>query len=153
MADNLTPEQRSRTMSRIRSKDTKAETTIRKLVHARGLRFRKNVEKLPGKPDLVFSSARVVVFVDGDFWHGWKFDEWKDKLAPYWRQKIEGNMARDAKRSAQLAADGWQVIRVWEHDIKKDASACVDHITEVVRSRRENPKACAVIAEPLKHSD
>lgn len=136
MADNLTPEQRSRTMSRIRSKDTKAEVTIRKLVHARGMRFRKHFKDLPGKPDIVFTRARVVVFVDGDFWHGWKFDEWKEKLAPYWRSKIEGNMARDAQRTAQIIAQGWQVLRIWEHEVEHDAKACVDRIEEAVARKR-----------------
>ncbi len=80
MTDNMTAEQRSRTMSRIRKTDTKPELTIRRLAFARGLRYRKYSAHLPGKPDLVFSSARVVVFVDGDFWHGWRFEEWEQKL-------------------------------------------------------------------------
>lgn len=77
MTDNMTPEQRSRTMSRIRKTDTKPELVIRRLVFARGLRYRKYPKHLPGHPDLVFSRPRVVVFVDGDFWHGWRFEEWK----------------------------------------------------------------------------
>ncbi len=141
MADNLTPEQRRYTMSRMRSKDTKPEVAVRKLVHARGLRFRKHVKHLPGKPDIVFSRARVVVFVDGDFWHGWNFDEWKEKLAPYWRQKIEGNMARDERHAAALEAEGWLVLRVWQHEIKKDAAFCVDRIEAAVRERRPKPKS------------
>src|SRR5881227_2669414 len=114
MADNLTPEQRTRTMSRIRSRDTKPEMTIRKLVHARGLRFRKHAKALPGTPDLVFPSARVAVFVDGDFWHGWRFPEWRDGLAPYWLAKIERNRARDQRNFRRLRHMGWTVIRLWE---------------------------------------
>lgn len=136
MADNLTPEQRHKNMSRIRSKDSKAELTVRKMVHARGLRFRKHVKDLPGKPDLVFPGARVAVFVDGDFFHGWNFEEWKEKLAPYWLQKIAGNMARDTERTAQLEAQDWCVIRVWEHEVKKNSSACIDRIENIVRARR-----------------
>ena len=95
--DNLTPEQRSRTMSLIRSKDTQPELTIRRLLHARGLRFRKHVAWLPGQPDIVFVSAKVTVFVDGDYWHGWRFPLWSGKLTAYWKHKIEGNRRRDGR--------------------------------------------------------
>src|SRR5947207_8625156 len=99
----MTPEQRSRTMSRIRKTDTKPELTIRRLAFARGLRYRKYSARLPGKPDLVFASARVVVFVDGDFWHGWRFEEWESKLSsPYWKEKIRRNRERDQERCARL---------------------------------------------------
>jgi len=135
MADNLTPEQRSYTMSRIRSKDTTPELTIRRLVHARGLRFRKHKRELPGSPDLVFAAARVVVFVDGDFWHGWQFPRWKENLASYWKQKIEGNRRRDRANFQRLRRDGWQVIRIWEHEVKKGAESCVDRIEDAVLSR------------------
>jgi DNA mismatch endonuclease, patch repair protein len=135
MADNLTPEQRSFTMSRIRSKDTAPELTIRRLVHARGLRFRKHKNGLAGRPDLVFASARVVVFVDGDFWHGWRFPAWKHKLGRYWRDKIERNRRRDQKNLRLLRRSGWLVIRIWEHEVKRDAESCVDRIEEVVRAR------------------
>src|SRR5690349_13220637 len=102
MADNLTREQRSLTMSRIRSRDTLPELTLRRLLHAAGCRFRVHVVSLAGKPDLVFRAARVVVFVDGDFWHGWRFSVWGPKLAPYWRNKIAGNRARDSRNFRRL---------------------------------------------------
>src|SRR5690606_6627081 len=96
MADNMTPEQRSRTMSRIRKTDTKPELIIRRLSFARGLRYRKHCAHLPGKPDLVFARARVAVFVDGDFWHGWQFEKWEAKLSSvYWKEKIRRNRERD----------------------------------------------------------
>ena len=110
MVDNLTPEQRSFTMSRIRSRDTKPELTIRRLVHARGLRFRTHKNGLPGRPDLVFVRAKVAVFVDGDFWHGWQFPRWRHKLGPYWRKKIEGNRCRDRRTSNKLRGEGWLVV-------------------------------------------
>src|SRR6059036_3855702 len=100
--DNLTPRQRCRTMSLIRSKDTRPELSIRRLLHARGLRFRKHVRRLPGQPDLVFVRARVIVFVDGDYWHGWRFPSWKGKLTPYWRQKIDGNRRRYRRNFRKL---------------------------------------------------
>jgi DNA mismatch endonuclease, patch repair protein len=133
MTDNLTSEQRSWTMSRIRSSDTTPELTVRKLVHARGLRFRKNAGWLPGKPDLVFRGARVVVFVDGDFWHGWQLNRWRDGLTPYWRNKIERNRCRDRRNVKTLRTDGWTVLRLWEHEIRANAAKCVDQIEAAVR--------------------
>src|SRR5450755_556474 len=91
MVDNLTSEQRSYTMSRIRSRNTKPELVVRKLAHSRGLRFRIHGRRLPGCPDLVFATAKVAVFIDGDFWHGWRFPRWKSKLSAYWEIKITGN--------------------------------------------------------------
>ena len=142
MPDNLTPEQRSFTMSRIRSKDTTPELTVRRLVHFRGLRFRKHKDGLPGRPDLVFPGAKVVVFVDGDFWHGWQFSRWKQKLAPYWKKKIEGNRQRDQRNFQRLRRAGWEVIRIWEHEVKKDAESCVDRIEEAghVHKRADGEK-------------
>lgn len=136
MADNLTPTQRSYTMSRIRSKDTSPEMTIRRLVHAKGLRFRKHVKRLAGCPDLVFVAAKVVVFVDGDFWHGWQYPRWKHKLGPYWKQKIERNRIRDTANFKGLRRLGWLVIRIWEHDVRKDPESCVRRI-ELAISRRQ----------------
>jgi DNA mismatch endonuclease (patch repair protein) len=132
MADNLTREQRSFTMSRIRSKDTTPELTIRRLVHGRGLRFRKHKDGLPGRPDLVFAAAKVVVFVDGDFWHGWRFPAWRDKLGDYWKEKIARNRRRDRRNCQTLRRAGWLVIRIWEHEVKSDAEACVDRIEQAV---------------------
>jgi DNA mismatch endonuclease (patch repair protein) len=133
--DNLTPAQRSRTMSLIRSKDTRPELAIRRLLHARGLRFRKHARWLPGQPDLVFVTARVTVFVDGDYWHGWRFPSWRGTLSPYWQQKIEGNRRRDRRNFRKLRREGWLVIRVWEHQVECDANRCVDHIHAAVRLR------------------
>lgn len=86
MVDNLTPEQRSLTMSRIRGRDTKVELAVRRVFHKRGHRYRVNVPWLAGKPDVVFAKARLVIFIDGDFWHGWRFEQWSHKLATYWSE-------------------------------------------------------------------
>jgi len=137
MTDNMTTSQRSFTMSRIRSRDTTPELIIRRLVHARGLRFRKHKKDLPGRPDLVFVAAKVVVFIDGDFWHGWQFPRWSEKMGDYWKAKIEGNRRRDQKNFQKLRREGWCVMRIWEHDIKKDAEACVDRIEKAVFVRHE----------------
>jgi len=134
VTDNMTVAQRAITMSRIRSRDTRPELTMRRLLHARGLRYRKHERTLPGHPDLVFSGPRVAVFIDGDFWHGWKFSLWKEKLGPYWQPKIAGNMQRDARNFRRLRQDGWTVIRLWEHDIERNPSECADRVERAVRS-------------------
>jgi DNA mismatch endonuclease, patch repair protein len=122
-------------MSRVRSTDTTPEMAVRKLVHARGLRFRKHSALLPGRPDLVFVRAKVAVFIDGDYWHGWRFPQWREKLAPYWKKKIERNRRRDARNFRSLRKNGWLVVRVWEHEVERSASNCVDRIQAAVRSR------------------
>lgn len=136
MADNMTPQQRSYTMSRVRSKDTAPEMTIRSLVHGMGLRFRKHCADLPGCPDLVFPQRKVAVFVDGDFWHGWRFPAWKNKLPDYWRRKIEANRRRDERNRRRLRRAGWLVIRIWEHEVSQSANDCVATIACAVRRRR-----------------
>src|SRR5579871_1405949 len=88
MADNLTPEQRKKTMRAVKGRDTTLEMIVGSALQKRGLRFRRCITSLPGKPDFVFIASRVAVFVDGDFWHGWQFPKWKDKLQPYWVAKI-----------------------------------------------------------------
>lgn len=130
MADNLTSAQRSYAMSRIRSKNSKAELMLRKALFSRGLRYRVHLNILPGKPDIVFTKQRVAIFVDGDFWHGWKFEEWEAKLSPYWRAKISGNIARDIEHSKRLANEGWVVLRFWEHEVKKEVENCVLQIMQ-----------------------
>jgi DNA mismatch endonuclease (patch repair protein) len=128
MADNMTPEQRRMTMSRIRGRNTKVELVVRKELHRRGYRFRVNAAWLVGKPDIVFTRFRLAIFVDGDFWHGWKFDQWSQKLAPYWREKISGNITRDLRNSALLRREGWTVMHLWEHDVNKNMERCIQRI-------------------------
>lgn len=135
MTDNLTPQQRSYTMSRIRSTNTKPELVIRRLVHSQGLRFRVHQRSLPGCPDLVFPQSQVAVFIDGDFWHGWRFPQWRDKLAPYWSAKIQNNRRRDKCNFARLRRLGWVVLRLWEHQVEADPEACAEKVARTVRRR------------------
>lgn len=128
MADNLNPAQRSYCMSRVRNKDTDLESLIRSRLFRKGWRFRKHVASLPGKPDIVFSRHRVAVFIDGDFWHGYRFSRWKDNLSEFWKIKIEKNRARDRKNFCKLKRLGWRVIRLWQHEIQRDLDACIDRI-------------------------
>lgn len=136
MADNLTPEQRRRNMVNVKSKDTKPELLLRSALHARGLRFRKHADRLPGKPDVVFGPVKVAIFIDGDYWHGWDFEQRRHGMSEYWLKKIGGNMARDRRNRAALRAQGWSVIRVWEHQVMKDLEGTVDRIEKLIRGRR-----------------
>ena len=122
---------------------TAPEIALRRALWGAGCRYRKNPGDLPGKPDLGFPGSRVVVFCDGDFWHGKDWERRKERLrqghnAAYWTAKIERNMARDRQATAQLEADGWTVLRFWESDIKKDVAAVV---AVVARSLVERKRA------------
>lgn len=130
----MTPEQRSRAMGKVKTKDGPLETAVRSALHRKGYRFRKHLKEVPGSPDLVFTKAKVAVFIDGDFWHGYDFEKTKDKLKPFWREKIETNMARDEKNFALLHETGWTVIRLWGHEVKKDLPECLRRIEEALKS-------------------
>ena len=140
MPDNLTPEQRRYCMSRVKGKDTGLEVRVRSALHKSGLRFRKHVKELPGKPDIVFSKARVAVFVDGDFWHGYRFPFWEDNVSDFWKEKISKTRERDIKNHRKLREMGWTVIRLWQHEIKKNFELCVDRITFAVTSTASKGK-------------
>jgi len=123
-----------------RSEDTRQEIILRKALYKRGLRYRKNVQNLPGKPDIVFLGARVVIFCDGDFWHGRNWNTLKRKLvkgknAQYWIGKIHSNLQRDRLTTKKLEDAGWQVIRIWEIDIFKNCEMIADNICNIVQSR------------------
>jgi DNA mismatch endonuclease (patch repair protein) len=87
-----------------------------------------NASWLVGKPDIVFTNIKLAVFVDGDFWHGWEFERWGNKLALRWREKIAGNIARDRRHAVALRAQGWTVMRIWEHDVEKSLQRCIARI-------------------------
>lgn len=133
--DNLTAEQRSYCMSRVKGKDTGIERRVRSELHRRGFRFRKHFRQLPGNPDVVFTRARVAVFVDGDFWHGYRLMEWEETLTPFWRVKIRRNVERDKKNHRMLRKSGWVVIRLWQHDIERNLQRCIDRIATAVEER------------------
>lgn len=123
-----------------RKKDTAHEILLRRALSRTGLRYRKHDSHLPGNPDLVFAPARVVVFCDGDFWHGRNWSHLKAQLqhrhnAAYWLAKICRNRKRDRHTSALLDAQGWTVLRLWETDIKKDPSAAAAAISATVKAR------------------
>lgn len=115
-------------MSRVRNRDTDIERRLRSELHKRGYRFRKHVRGLPGSPDLVFPSRKVAVFIDGDFWHGFRFPSWKHKVSAFWQAKIEKNRARDQRNFRKLRRAGWRVVRVWQHQIRADLEGCVTRV-------------------------
>jgi DNA mismatch endonuclease (patch repair protein) len=135
MSDHLTPEQRFRAMSRVKRKDGALEVAVRSQLHKRGYRFRKHVKSLPGSPDLVLPRNKIAVFIDGDFWHGYRLPLWEHKLSDFWREKLWRNRRRDQKNFRKLRRSGWRVIRLWQHEIRTDASRCVDRIVEAVIER------------------
>lgn len=121
MTDNHTKEIRSMNMSHIRSKNTKPEEIVRKYLFSKGLRYRKNVKKLPGCPDIVLKKYNAVIFVNGCFWH--KHDcgrfVWPSSNIEYWRRKIERNIERDQNNLKELKTIGWRVFIIWECELKK----------------------------------
>jgi len=134
------PEVTYRIMSRVRAKDTRPEMMVRRRVWALGYRYRLHAKDLPGRPDLVFRSVRVAVFIDGDFWHG---NAWKVRELPsladlfptnteWWVSKIERNMERDREVSDALGEAGWTVARYWESEVLADPDAVAKEIAELV---------------------
>ena len=125
-------------MSRIRGKDTGPELAVRAALEYRGLRFETHVRGLPGCPDVVFREARVAVFIDGDFWHGFRFETWRDKLSEKWEAKIEANRKRDERNFRRLRREGWKVLRLWEHQVERDVARCVRRIEATLE--KANPR-------------
>ena len=122
MADRRTPEEISRNMSLVRGKDTKPEVLVRKYLFSKGLRFRKNDPRLPGKPDVVLPKYRTVVFVNGCFWHaheGCRRASVPESHREYWEAKLRRNKERDAEVEKELKEAGWKVLTVWECSLKK----------------------------------
>lgn len=121
MTDKMTPEQRHRCMSHVRSKNTKPEMLVRRFLFSRGFRYRVNVKNLPGKPDIVLRKYRTVIFVNGCFWHGHEGCDsysFPKSHIEFWRNKIERNRQRDQAETKALRSMGWHVIRIWECELK-----------------------------------
>ncbi len=115
--DTLSPEERSRIMARVRSRDTRPEMMVRRLAHKMGFRFRLHAADLPGKPDLVFRSRRKVIFVHGCYWHRHRncaLARLPKSRLDFWIPKLEANARRDAENRSRLKKMGWSVLVVWE---------------------------------------
>lgn len=108
-------------MSLIRSKETKIELEFRKILWKHGFRYRKNVRKYFGIPDIVMKKYKAVIFIDSCFWHGCKkHGTWPKTRKAFWKKKIERNMERDREVSKHYRKICWRIVRIWEHEIKKD---------------------------------
>ena len=135
--DCLTKEQRRKNMQHIKSKDTRIEVVLRKALWRKGYRYRKNYSKLPGRPDIVLTKYKIVVFCDSEFFHGKDWDILKARLekgnnSEYWINKILRNIQRDDEVNKQLYFLGWTVIRFWGSDILKKTEECIQVIEECI---------------------
>lgn len=130
--DNLTKADRRRNMQNIRSKNTRIEQLMFAELKKHRIKFSRYYDA-PGKPDAAVPGKKTAVFLDSDFWHGWRFKKWKNKLPKaYWRAKIERNIKRDKSNSAKLRRRGWKVIRIWEHQILKNPEQCTEKIIQAI---------------------
>ena len=136
MTDVLTPEQRRKNMQHIRSQNTKIEVILRKALWKKGYRYRKNYNKLIGKPDIVLPKYKIVIFCDSEFWHGKDWETKKHNIksnSEFWINKIEGNIKRDKIVNQKLQDDGWIVLRFWGKEIIKDINSCIQNIEKTVK--------------------
>ncbi len=125
----------SRRMARVHLKGGKAERALAKALWHKGYRYRLNFKRLPGSPDIALTNYKLAIFVDGEFWHGYDWQEKRSALKAnraYWTEKIEENIARDERDEKRLAAMGWTVLRFWEKEVVRDLDACVQAVEGVV---------------------
>ena len=138
MEMNKTKEQISYNMQQVKNKDSVIELALRKELWSRGIKYRKNVKKVFGHPDLAFISKKVAVFVDSEFWHGY---DWEHRICDiksnrdFWIPKIERNIARDKEVNDYLESAGWIVLRFWGREIKKNLNECADRIEQALKER------------------
>lgn len=138
MADIKSKEARSKNMSAIKSKNTKPEIIVRKYLFSQGFRYRVNVGKLPGKPDIVLSKYKTVIFINGCFWHlhqNCKYFVYPKQNADFWKNKILGNVERDKRNYNILMAEGWKVIIIWECQLKHSKE---ETLTTLVKEIKED---------------
>ena len=137
MTDILTKSQRRKNMQSIRSKDTKIEILLRKALWHRGIRYRKNFSKIPGKPDIAITKYKIAVFCDSEFFHGKDWEKLRPRLqksnnGDFWIRKIERNRERDKEVNQQLEIMGWTVVRFWGSEIKKSIDDCICTVEETI---------------------
>lgn len=146
-----TSPERSKLMQKIRSEETTPEVALRKSLWALGYRYRKNVKALPGRPDIVFYKYKLAIFIDGEFWHGYNWEEKRKKIKAnraFWIPKIERNMQRDLENNLQLQDIGFTVLRFWEHEVKKNIQACINKIKGKLPSSELNVQECDATETP-----
>lgn len=133
-----TPEQIHYNMQRVKCKNTEIELRLRKELWSRGVRYRKNVSKIIGKPDIAFIGKKVAVFCDSEFWHGYDWERQRMAIKSnrdFWIPKIESNIERDKKVNEALKAEGWTVLRFWRNEIKNNVEQCADLVIAALKER------------------
>lgn len=126
-----TPKKRSKIMSKIRGKNTKSELLFRSALWKKGVRYRVDSKQIPGRPDVSIKKYKLAIFIDGEFWHGYNWDERKDNIKSnraFWIPKIERNMQRDRQVNRELEALGYTVFRFWEQEVKNDLEKCINDV-------------------------
>ena len=144
MADILTKRKRSWNMSRIKGKNTKPELLLRSLLHRSGFRFRLHNKKLPGKPDIVLPRYKTVIFVNGCFWHrhsGCKYAYTPKSRQEFWLKKFETTIERDKEKEKKLKREGWNVIVVWECELKGNGNDVINRISSRIKEKRDGDQA------------
>lgn len=130
-----TTKKRSRIMASIKGKNTKPEIRLRKALWHAGFRYRKNYKFLPGKPDIVSKKYKIAIFVDGEFWHGHRWETRKVTIKTnraFWIPKIESNIQRDTKNNLALMSQGYKVFRFWEQEVRHELGQCVKQVLDYV---------------------
>lgn len=133
-----TPEQISYNMKKVKSKGSEIEILLQKELWRRGLRYRKNVKTIEGKPDIAFIGKKIAVFCDSEFWHGYDWENRKNDIKSnqdFWILKIERNIQRDVEVTQKLQSDGWVVLRFWGKEIKKNLGECADIVERIWKER------------------
>lgn len=134
-----TAEQISYNMRMVKNKDSDIELLLRKELRNRGIRYRKNVRKIYGNPDIVFIGLKIAIFCDSEFWHGYDWENRKHDFKSnqdFWIPKIERNMERDKEVNKRLHEEGWTVLRFWGKEIKKETARCVDEIERTIKVKK-----------------
>jgi len=134
----MDPATRSRVMSRIRGRDTGPERAMAKLLADAGLMVEAQARDLPGRPDFVLREHRIAIFVDGAFWHGWRFPAWRHKLSERWEMKIEQNRDRDRRNHRALRRKGWVVIRFWDFHLERSPGRCIERVLKSVSAAQSD---------------
>ena len=119
-------------MSKVRNKNTDLEQLVCSKLRRSRIKFKTHVKDLPGTPDIVVTGSKIAVFVDGDFWHGYRFPSWETSVSPFWRSKILKNRNRDLRNFRRIRRMGWRVIRLWQHQLKEDSNFYIEKILNLI---------------------
>ncbi len=133
--DVHTKKQRSYNMSQVKSENTKPETVMFSKLESLGIKFERHYP-IVGKPDIAFPGKKIVVFIDGEFWHGKDFDKWKNNLTPFWLKKICENIKRDDRTMRKLRSEGWHIIHFWNKKIIRQPDKALNRLLRFIESKQ-----------------